>query len=127
MRSKFEAFIDKQSGEDSAFRIRNRDHWSQFIESEEEELFRSNENCKFTIAECTGLLITISRLSIHNQLLGLQDGLIDFSSSDRSNERYIFDADSMFDSKGESLKKIDCIFFPSLNTKSTIPLLKGFK
>ena len=59
VRSKFEAFIDKQSGEDSAFRIRNRDHWSQFIESEEEELFRSNENCKFTIAECTGLLITI--------------------------------------------------------------------
>ena len=61
-------------------------------------------------------------------ITGLQDSIVDFKSgSDRSSERYIFDDSSMFDASGRALKDVDCVYFPSLSIKSSIPRLKGFR
>ena len=70
-------------------------------------------------------MITVCNLSL---FIGLQDSIVDFKgASDRSSERYIFDENSIFDCNGKYMEKTDCIFFPSLNNKNTVPLLKGIR
>ena len=59
---------------------------------------------------------------------GLQDRVVDLKAgSDRSSERYIFDDSSMFDCRGKTLIDNDCVFFPALSTRSSTPILKGFR
>ena len=108
----FETFLDKQSGEDSSFRIRSRVLWLDFLRSEEDRLHDSGQSVRYIIAESTGL----------------QDQVVDMrGGSDRSTERYIFDDSSVFDSEGKPLTVNDCVFFPALSLKSSIPKLKGFR
>ena len=51
---RFETFLDRQSGEDSNFRIRSRALWQDFVRFEEDRLHESNKNVRYTIAEATG-------------------------------------------------------------------------
>ena len=53
--AKFETFLDRQSGEDSNFRIRSRLLWLDFIRSEEDRLYDTGKSIRFTIAEATGI------------------------------------------------------------------------
>ena len=53
----FEHFLDKQSGEDSNFRIRSRVLWPDFVRTEEDRLHESGKQIRFTIAEATGMII----------------------------------------------------------------------
>jgi hypothetical protein len=52
----FEHFLDRQSGEDSNFRIRSRILWQDFVRSEEDRLHESGKQIRFTIAEATGMI-----------------------------------------------------------------------
>ena len=55
----FENFLDKQSGDDSNFRIRSRILWQDFVRSEEDRLHESGKVIRFTIAEATGIICYI--------------------------------------------------------------------
>ena len=106
---KFEAFIDKQSGEDSGFRIRKTSLWIKFVQHQEDRLHETGDRVRFTLAESTGL---------QEQVDGWHD--------DRESERYIFNHNMMLDHRGKKLRRIDCIFFPQLSLKrDALPLLKG--
>ena len=52
----FENFLDKQSGDDSNFRIRSRILWQDFVRSEEDRLHESRNVIRFTIAEAKGIV-----------------------------------------------------------------------
>jgi hypothetical protein len=52
----FENFLDRQSGDDSNFRIRSRILWQNFVRSEEDRLHESRKEIRFTIAEATGMI-----------------------------------------------------------------------
>ena len=54
----FENFMDKQSGDDSNFRIRSRSLWQDFVRSEEDHLHESGKAIRFIVAEATGIDIT---------------------------------------------------------------------
>ena len=51
----FENFLDRQSGDDSNFRIRSRVLWQEFVRSEEDRLHESGKQIRFTIPEATGI------------------------------------------------------------------------
>lgn len=94
--SKFEVFMDRQTGEDANFRIRSRNTWLDFIHFQEDRLHDSNNLIKkFTIAEATG---TYNKGNKHilKISIGLQHKEVDFKSEvDRTQERYIFDEHSI--------------------------------
>ena len=106
---KFEAFCDKQSGEDSGFPIRKSSLWIKFVQHQEDRLHETGDRVRFTLAESTGL---------QEQVDGWHD--------DRESERYIFNHNMMLDHHGKKLRRIDCVFFPQLSLKrDALPLLKG--
>ena len=108
---KFESLIDKQTGEDSGFRIRDSCLWANFVRHQEDRLHESGNRIRFTMAECTGF---------QPQVSGWWE--------DRKAERYIFGHNSMFDCKGNKLRPVDCVFFPQLTfRKNTLPLLKPLR
>ena len=108
---KFETLIDRQSGEDSGFRIRKASLWLKFIQHQEDRLHESGNRVRFTLAESTGL----------------QDQIVSWHT-DRESERYIFNSNMMLDHLGKKLSRIDCVFFSQLSTqKDAMPLLKGIR
>ena len=108
---KFSHFIDKQSGEDSGFLIRNQSLWIKFVHHQEDRLRGSEDRVRFIMAEATGL----------------QDQAITWGA-DRGTERYIFDYNSMFGHNGKKLSPVDCVFFPSLSLKKDVlPSLKAIR
>ena len=108
--NKFETFIDKQSGEDSGFRIRKPSLWKGFVQHQEDLLHEQDRKVKFTLAENTGLLDTIVKIG------------------DTSTERYVFGPTMMLDSRGKKLDPVDVIFHPSLSLKlNSMPLLKSIR
>ena len=52
--AKFERFLDRQSGEDSNFRIRSKVLWHDFVRFEEDRLHESGSSVRFSICESTG-------------------------------------------------------------------------
>ena len=109
--NKFEAFIDRQSGEDSGFLIRKASLWTKFVQHQEDRMHESGDRVRFILAESTGL----------------QDQAITWGSS-RESERYVFDFHSMFNHQGKKLSPVDCVFFPNLSVKrDAMPLLKGIR
>ena len=89
--SKFETFLDRQSGEDSNFRIRSRLLWHDFVRGEEDRLYDTGNSIRFTIAEATGTTLNhlTDQVLTFLIILGLQDSIVDFrAGSDRSSERY---------------------------------------
>ena len=52
--AKFERFLDRQSGEDSNFRIRSKVLWHDFIRFEEDRLHEAGSSVRFSICESTG-------------------------------------------------------------------------
>ena len=119
--SKFEIFLDKQSGEDSNFRIRSRLMWRDFVRFQEDRLCESGWQIKFLMAQSTGLQVD------EVDFKTVDPDVENYVPADRSSERYIFDEQSMFNSKGKALESVDCVYFPSLNVKSSTPVLKGFR
>ena len=108
--NKFEAYIDKQSGEDSGFRIRQTSLWKGFVQHQEDLLHEQNRRVKFTLAENTGLLDNIVK------------------TGDRTTERYIFSANMMLNSEGKKLESVDVVFHPTLSLKlNAMPLLKSIR
>jgi hypothetical protein len=108
--NKFEAYIDKQSGEDSGFRIRKPSLWKGFVQHQEDLLHEQNRRVKFTLAENTGLLDNIVK------------------TGDRTTERYIFSANMMLNSQGKKLESVDVVFHPTLSLKlNAMPLLKSIR
>ena len=108
--NKFEAFIDKQSGEDSGFRIRKPSLWKGFVQHQEDLLHEQDRKPKFTLAENTGLLDTIVKIG------------------DRSTERYVFNATMMLNSQGKKLEPVDVVFHPTLSLKlNAMPVLKPIR
>ena len=81
--------------------------WKGFIQHQEDLLHERERKMKFTLAENTGLLDTLVEIG------------------DRSTERYVFNANTMLNSKGKKLDPVDCVFLPTLSLKvSATPLLK---
>ena len=108
---KFSQFIDRQSGEDSGFIMRNQSLWIKFVHHQEDRLRDTGDRVRFTMAEATGL----------------QDQVITWGA-DRGTERYIFDYNTMLDHMGKKLSTVDCVFFLTLSLKKdSIPLLKAIK
>ena len=108
---KFSQFIDRQSGEDSGFIMRNQSLWIKFVHHQEDRLRDTGDRVRFTMAEATGL----------------QDQVITWGA-DRGTERYVFDYNTMLDHMGKKLSPVDCVFFPTLSLKKdSIPLLKAIK
>ena len=109
----FESFLDKQSGEDSGFFIRQNGLWTKFVDHQVER-FRTldkGDRTKFIMAECTGL----------------QDQAVDWNKG-RETERYVFNHHCMLDHRGMKLSPVDCVFFPQLSAKKdAVPILKGIK
>ena len=54
--AKFETFLDRQSGEDSNFRIRSRMLWLDFVRSEEDRLHDAGNSVRFTMVTATGII-----------------------------------------------------------------------
>ena len=108
--NKFESFIDKQTGEDSAFRIRKPSLWKGFVQHQEDLLHDQNRRAKFTLAENTGLLDSVVKIG------------------DRTTERYVFSANMMLNSQGKKLETVDVVFHPTLSLKlNAMPLLKPIR
>lgn len=59
---KFEAYIDRQSGEDSCFRIRKTGLWTGFLQNQEDLLHESARKLKFFLAENTGLQTSLVKV-----------------------------------------------------------------
>ena len=107
---KFEAYIDKQSGEDSCFRIRKSSMWTGFLQHQEDLLHERDRKSKFIMAENTGLLDTVVKIG------------------DRTTERYVFNENTMLNSQGKKLHPVDVIFHPTLSLKMTAtPVLKAMR
>jgi hypothetical protein len=119
--SKFEIFLDKQSGEDSNFRIRSRHMWRDFVRFQEDRLHESGRQVKFLMAQSTGLQVD------EVDFKTVDPDIENFTPANRTSERYIFDEFSMFNSKGGTMETVDCVYFPSLNIKNATPVLKGFR
>ena len=107
----FENFIDRQTGEDSGFFIRNNKLWTRFVQHQEERLRTPGNRVKFILAECTGLQVDAMTWG-----------------PSRDTERYVFDHHSIFDHTGAKLSPVDCVFYPSLSVrKDSLPILKGIR
>ena len=108
---KFSHTIDKQSGEDSGFLIRNQSLWIKFVHHQEDKMRDTGDRVRFIMAESTGF----------------QDQAVTWQE-DRGTERYVFGHNSMFDHNGKKLSPVDCVFFPQLSLKKdAVPLLKAIR
>ena len=103
--AKFEIYIDKHSGEDSGMRIRKSGMWREFVMHQEDLLQEREVKLKFIMAENTGRLD------------------LPIITGDRSNERYVFNAQCILNSKGKRIVPVDTILHPSLSLKMNAPMV----
>ena len=108
--SKFENFIDSQTGQDSCFRVRNQAQWRRFIQGQEDKVLQDPQRKTFTIAENIGLLLPAWR------------------PDQRESERYVYNHQLILDHRGKRIppSEHDCVFFSPLSIKTvTVPRLRA--
>ena len=109
-------WIDRNSGEDSTFRIRRSSMWTQFVNHQEDLLdarLSTEGTVKFVMAENTGLVKTNKTPE---------------NASDRSNERWVFSSSLILNHKGKRVNPVDVVFHASLSEKlKAPPILKPIR
>lgn len=142
----FEQIIDRQTRQDSGFRIRKPALWVKFIQQQEDHLAdgdkesvrcvriiflhrRLHELSSFILATfCFLLLMNYFLRFLIAECTGLQDQSVDWENGGRDSERYVFSSHVMLDCQGKKLRPIDCIFFEYLSfKKECAPLLKPIR